>query len=91
MVQPTTLTSTDERELFHYTLKNITEKRIKYNYWVLETSHVSPLLISIPYHEPSRSTGYLPFFLTSLSTLYSLLGSSPSHNFFPRDLEYLWR
>ena len=35
-------------------------------------SHVSPFLVSIPYHEHSRSTGYLLFFLTSLSTSYSL-------------------
>ncbi|RVW57603.1 putative disease resistance protein [Vitis vinifera] len=35
---------------------NITEDRTRYNYWVPETSHVSPLLVSIPYYEPSRST-----------------------------------
>ncbi|RVW52754.1 hypothetical protein CK203_004219 [Vitis vinifera] len=49
--------STDERELFHYTMENIIEDRTRYYYWVPETSHVSPLLIFIPYHEPFRSTG----------------------------------
>ena len=42
--------------------------------------------IPIPYYEPSRSTEYLPFFLTSLSISYSLyrsIGPSSSHDFFP--------
>ena len=72
VVWPTMPTSMDEREWFHYIIKNIIEDRTRYNYWVPETSHVSPLLVSIPYYETSRSTRYLPFFLTSLSTSYSL-------------------
>ena len=71
VVRPTMPTSTYERESFHYAIENITEDRTRYNYWVLETSHVSSLFVSIPYHEPSRFTGYLSFFLTSLSTSYS--------------------
>ena len=51
--------------------QNITEDRTKYNYWVPETSHVSPLFIFIPYHEPSSSIKYLSFFFTSLFTSYN--------------------
>ena len=72
VVRSTMPTSTDERYWFHYTIENITDDKTRYNYWVPETSHVSPLLVFIPYYEPSRSTGYLPFFLISLSTSYSL-------------------
>ena len=50
----------------------ITKDITRYNYWVLETSCVSPLFVSLPYHEPFNSIGYLPFFFTSLSTLHSL-------------------
>ena len=75
VVQLTMPTSTDEREWFYCTIENITEDKTRYNYWVSETSHVSPILVSIPYYEPSRSTEYLPFFLTSLYTSYSLYRS----------------
>ena len=71
VVRLTMSTSIDERKLFHYTIKNIMEDITRYNYWVLETSHVSPFFISLPYYESSCSTGYLPFFLTSLFTSYS--------------------
>ena len=71
VVRLTMPTSTDERKLFHYQIKNIMEDITRYNYWVLETSHVSSFFISLPYHESSCSTGYLPFFLTSLFTSYS--------------------
>ena len=37
-----------------------------------KTSYVSPLLVFLPYHEPSRSIKYLLFFFTSLSNSYSL-------------------
>ena len=83
-------TSTTERERFHYTIESIIEDRTKYNYWVPETSHVSPLLVSIPYYKVSLSTEYLPFFLTSLSTSYSLYRSISISWLFPfHDLEYL--
>ena len=83
MVRPTMPTSTDEREWFHYTIENITKDITRYNYWVPETSHVSPLLVYIPYYESSCSTEYLPFFLTSLSTLYSLYRSISISWLFP--------
>ena len=40
-------TSTDEIELFHHTIENITEDGTGYNYWVPETSNVFPLLVSV--------------------------------------------
>ena len=77
------------RELFHYKIKNITEDITRCNYWVPKTSHVSPLFISLPHHNSSCSTEYLPFFLTPLFTSYSLY--RPIFISYPHDLEYLQR
>ena len=91
MVQPTMSTFTDERELFYYTVKNITKDRTRCNYWVSNTSHVSSLLLSIPYHEPTCSIGYLPFSLTSLSTSYCLYRPIFIYSFFPLITQNIYR
>ena len=45
MVRPTMLMFMDERKSFHYIVENIIEKRIIYNYWVIETSYVFSLFV----------------------------------------------
>ena len=99
VIRPTMPMSMDERESFHYTIENITGQNhnitkdiTKYNYWVLETSPVSPLFVSLPYHEPFRSIEYVAFFLTSLFTSYSLyIPIFISKHFSSHDLKYLQR
>ena len=83
VVQPIIPISTDERELFHYIMENITNDKTRYNYWVPETSYVSPSLYPYPTTRPLA----LPGTFRSSSHLYPpcIVSTSPypSHDFLP--------
>ena len=58
----------DERKSFHYTINNIIDD-------IIDAAIGFLLLVIIPYHESSCSTGYLLFFFICLSIPYGIYKS----------------